>query len=411
MNKAKPLTIDKTVIWRAWLAVKANKGSAGVDGVTLEEFERLLGRNLYKLWNRMSSGSYMPPPIKRVEIPKADGRKRPLGIPTVGDRVAQMAVKMQLEPEWDKLFSRSSFGYRPGKSAHDAVEQAKANCWKYKRVIDLDIKGFFDNLDHTLLLKAVDHLNPAAWMRLYIERWLKAEVAYPDGHREHPTKGTPQGGVISPLLANLFLHYTHDKWLETHHPSNPFERYADDAVIHCRSEREAESLLEALRQRMQACGLELHPEKTRIVCCDTRKVIQEGKHYSFDFLGFCFRRRRARRREGGLLTGFLPAISKKAKKSVVREFRAWNLQRLSSMKVEAVARKINPQLRGWINYYGRFYPSEMNVLWRILDKRLVKWLRNHSKLLRWHKSKAAEVLMEWKQQRRGLFAHWSHSTS
>ncbi|MDL4454916.1 group II intron reverse transcriptase/maturase [Klebsiella michiganensis] len=406
LNKAKPYLIDKAIIWRAWLAVKANRGSAGADGMTIEAFEHNLARNLYKIWNRLSSGCYMPPPVKRVEIPKSDGKTRPLGLPTVSDRVAQMAVKMVLEPEWAPLFSDSSFGYRPGKSAHDAVAQAKANCWKYEWVIDLDIRGFFDNLDHALLLKAVDHLHPAPWVRLCIVRWLKAEIIFPDGHRHLPEKGTPQGGVISPLLSNLFLHYVQDKWLEKHYPNNPWERYADDSIIHCQSRWEARLLLSQLRERMKSCGLELHPEKTRIVNCHPLTRRKSDGHYSFDFLGFTFRRRAARKIAGGLFTGFLPAISNKAQKAIVRTFRAWNIQRLTSLSAEEIAEIINPQLRGWINYYGKFYPSEMNRLWRILDWRLVKWVRCRYKQYRWHQSRASEVLERIRQRNKTLFAHW-----
>ncbi|MCB5163181.1 group II intron reverse transcriptase/maturase [Marinomonas algarum] len=406
MNKAKPFNIDKKLIWQAWLAVKANQGSAGIDGVTLSDFERNLPKNLYKIWNRMSSGCYMPPPVKRVEIPKSDGKTRPLGIPTISDRVAQMTVKMQLEPVWDCLFSPSSFGYRRGKSAHDAVTQARNNCWKYNWVIDLDIKGFFDNIDHQLMLKAVDHLNPPDWARLCIERWLRADIILTDGSKLSGDKGTPQGGVISPLLANLFLHYVQDKWLAREYPNLPFERYADDTVIHCRSKREAEELLLKLKQRMLDCGLELHPVKTRIVCCDTKTRRDQNQHYEFDFLGFTFRRRGARGKGGGLFTGFLPAISKKAKKSIVRSFRDWNLQRCTSLNIDQIAKKINPQLRGWINYYGKFYPSEMTILWRILNERLVRWFRNRSKRYRWHKTKAAKALEQFKQRHSYLFAHW-----
>lgn len=406
MNKAKPFNIDKRLVWRAWKAVKANRGSAGIDGETLSDFERDLSKNLYRIWNRLSSGSYMPPPVKRVEIPKPDGKMRPLGIPTVSDRVAQMTVKMLLEPIWDSVFSPSSFGYRPEKSAHDAVAQARVNCWKYRWVIDLDIKGFFDNIDHHLMLKAVDHLKPPAWAKLCIKRWLEADVILPDGSRQSGEKGTPQGGVISPLLANLFLHYAHDKWLVREYPHLPFERYADDAVIHCRSSSEAATLLIKLRQRMEACGLTLHPEKTRIVCCDPKPRRRSNLHYEFDFLGFTFRRRRARDKGGRLFTGFLPAMSKKAGKLIVRTFRSWNLQRRTRMTIDQIARLINPQLRGWINYYGKFYASEMNRLWRILDKRLVRWLRSRSKRYRWHKTKAAKALEQLRQNHSTLFAHW-----
>jgi group II intron reverse transcriptase/maturase len=267
LNQAKPFSITKRQVWEAYKRVKANRGGAGVDGQTLLEFEEDLENNLYKLWNRLSSGSYQPPPVKRVEIPKADGGIRPLGIPTVADRIAQMVVKQVLEPALEKQFHPDSYGYRPGKSAHQAIWRARKRCWDNDWVVDLDIKGFFDNLDQTLLMRAVRHHTQDNWVVLYIERWLKAPVQLPDGTRQERTKGTPQGGVISPLLANLYLHYAFDLWMQRSYPSIRFERYADDAVCHCRTQAEAEHLKEALKRRFAECGLELHPEKTRVIYC------------------------------------------------------------------------------------------------------------------------------------------------
>ena len=267
MNQAKSYRIEKGLIYEAYKRVKANKGSAGVDGQSLKDFDQDLENNLYKLWNRLSSGSYFPQAVKRVEIPKADGGLRPLGIPTVADRIAQMAVKLQIEPELERHFHPDSYGYRPGKSAHQALARVKKRCWGRAWVLDMDIKGFFDVIDHSLLMRAVEKHVKTPWHRLYIRRWLQAPVQYDDGTLEQRNRGTPQGGVISPLLANLFLHYAFDRWVEGHWPGIQFERYADDIVCHCRTESEARKLLLVLRQRFKACGLELHPAKTRIVYC------------------------------------------------------------------------------------------------------------------------------------------------
>lgn len=406
MNRAKPFNIPKTLVWKAWLAVKSNKGSGGVDGETIESFEGNVKRNLYKIWNRMSSGSYMPPAIKRVEIPKLDGSTRPLGIPTIGDRVAQTVVKMLLEPELEKEFHPSSFGYRPGKSAHEAIAQAREKCFKNKWVIDLDIKGFFDNMNHELLLKALDHVTENTWIRLYVRRWLLAEIVLPDGQQLKPTQGSPQGGVISPLLANLFLHYVHDKWMEKNFPIISFERYADDIVVHCRSKIQAEKILSSMRERFSACELEMHPEKTKIVCCEMKGRRNPAYIYQFDFLGFTFRRCGAKDKNGEIFTGFLPAISKKARKSIVSEIRRWNLHRWTGATPEEMAEKINPKVRGWLNYYGKFYKSAMHFLWEVLDHRLMRWFRSQYKSCKRSKKRAGDALRRLQAESPQLFAHW-----
>jgi RNA-directed DNA polymerase len=325
MNKTKPYAISKKVVYEAFLRVKANKGSAGIDEESIEEFELNLKDNLYKLWNRMSSGSYFPPAVKAVDIPKKAGGTRTLGIPTVTDRIAQMVVKLYFEPSVEPYFHEDSYGYRPRKSAIQALEITRKRCWKYNWVLEFDIKGLFDNIDHVLLMKAVEKHTNIKWVKIYIERWLKAPFQTKEGVKER-TSGTPQGGVISPVLANLFLHYTFDKWMTIKHPNNPFARYADDAVIHCNSEAEAVRLLESLNNRMNECKLELHPTKTRIVYCKDGDRKENHENISFDFLGYTFRPRRSKNRWGKHFVNFTPAISNKSKKSIRQEVRDWRLQ-------------------------------------------------------------------------------------
>ena len=359
MNTAKPFPIIKRQVWEAYKRVKANQGGAGVDGQTIQAFDEDLENNLYKLWNRLASGSYQPPPVKRVEIPKADGGIRPLGIPTVADRIAQMVVKQVLEPELEKHFHPDSYGYRPGKSAHQAIGQARRRCWDNDWVVDLDIKGFFDNLDQALLMRAVRHHTQDNWVVLYIERWLKAPVQMPDGTRQERNKGTPQGGVISPLLANLYLHYAFDLWMQRTYQSISFERYADDAVCHCRTQAEAEHLKDALERRFADCGLELHPEKTRIIYCKDDDRRGGYPNIGFDFLGYSFRPRRSKNRWGKYFINFSPAISSKAAKAIRQEVRSWNLPLRSDKALDVLARMFNAKIGGWINDYGVYYKSAL----------------------------------------------------
>lgn len=406
LEQAKPFSITKRQVWEAYKRVKAHQGAAGVDNQTIAAFEENLSGNLYKLWNRLASGSYFPSPVRRVEIPKGDGRMRPLGIPTVSDRVAQTVVKDYLEPELEKHFHPDSYGYRPGKSALDAVGMARKRCWKNDWVLDFDIKGFFDNIDHELMMRAVRAHTEEKWVILYIERWLKAPIEKQDGTYEFPQKGTPQGGVISPLLANLFLHYAFDKWMERTYPNIPFERYADDAVCHCQSEAQSEELKQALAARMKEVGLELHPEKTKTVYCQDEDRSQDYPQNSFDFLGYTFRPRRAKNRWGKHFINFTPALSNKAAKAIRRTSRQWNWPLRSDKRLEDLARMFNPVVQGWINYYGRYYKSALLPTLKCLERRLVMWATRKYKRLRHHRRRAAQWLRRIARKQPTLFAHW-----
>lgn len=406
MNQAKPFPISKRQVWEAYQRVKANRGGAGVDDQTLEEFDRNLVNNLYKLWNRLASGSYLPPPVKRVEIPKANGGTRPLGIPTVADRIAQTVVKQALEPELEKHFHPDSFGYRPGKSAHQAIGAARRRCWRYDWVVEFDIKGYFDNIDHDLLMRAVRGHTRDKWVLLYIERWLTAPVQLQDGSEQRRDKGTPQGGVVSPLLANLFLHYTFDKWMGRQYPHIPFERYADDGVAHCRSLKQAEMLKTALQARFAQCGLELHPLKTRIIYCKDDDRTAYYPDTAFDFLGYTFRPRRSKNRRGKAFINFSPAISNKAAKAIRQEVRGWKLHLRSDKTLEDLGRMFNAVIRGWVGYYSAFYKSALYPTLRHLDRKLVLWATRKFKRMRGHRRRATHWLEGVAHRQTGLFAHW-----
>lgn len=406
MDKTKPFDISKHVVWEAYLRVKANKGAAGIDEQSISDFEVELKNNLYKIWNRMSSGSYFPPPVRTVSIPKSGGGLRKLGIPTVGDRIAQMVVKLYLEPEVEGHFHPDSYGYRPGKSALDAVGQARERCWKYDYVIDLDIKGFFDNLEHSLVMRAVKKHTNSEWILLYIERWLKAPIQLEDGTTVERDRGTPQGSVISPLLANLFMHHAFDRWMRENHPYAPFERYADDAVVHCKSEQQAKYVLTAIAKRLGQCKLELHPEKTRIIYCKDGKRKGSSEHERFDFLGFTFRPRLSKDKKGRYFVNFSPAISAKAGKNISGTIRSWRLHLRSDRTLEELAAMVNPRVQGWINYYGSYYRSAIHQHLRQLEAYLVRWAIRKYKRFKRHKSWASAWLGRIAKQVPGLFAHW-----
>lgn len=406
MDKAKPFNISKRVVWEAYKRVKTNKGVAGVDGESIAEFEKDLQNNLYKLWNRMSSGSYFPPPVRAVEISKDDGRKRPLGIPTVSDRIAQTVVKAYFETEVESCFHQDSFGYRPGKSAIEAVGVARQRCWWYDWVIDLDIKGFFDNLDHELLMRAVRKHTDWKWIILYIERWLKASVQLKDGSLIEREKGTPQGGVISPLLANLFLHYAFDEWMRRKYPSISFERYADDIIVHCGSERQAKWIKSEIEKRLLGCKLELHPEKTKVVYC--KDSSRRGKYLNdkFDFLGYTFRPRLSKSRKGDFFVSFSPAVSVKAAKKMRRVMRSWRVHLRSDKSIEELSQFCNPVLRGWMNYYGRYRGSELSQTFRMFNRILIRWAMRKYRKLKRLVNKTICWLGRISINQRWLFVHW-----
>ena len=349
MDSAKPFCTAKRDVWEAYKQVKANRGAAGVDGQSIDDFDRNLSRNLYRIWNRMCSGSYFPPPVRRVDIPKGDsGGTRPLGIPTVSDRIAQMVVKRYLESILEPVFHKDSSGYRPGKSAHDALDVVRRRCWDHDWVLDLDIKSFFDEIDWSLLMRAVRRHTDCKWVLLYLERWLRAPVSMPDGTLVERKRGTPQGAVVSPVLANLFLHYAFDCWMKREHPDTQFERYADDAICHCQSEARALELRLVLEKRFAECGLQLHPQKTKVVYCKDANRPGECSERSFDFLGYTFRPRMAMNRHGKRFVAFIPAVSKKVGNRMQKSVRRWRLHRRTDLELEEIAHWVRPVLTGWV---------------------------------------------------------------
>ena len=403
----KPFDIEKMQVYEAYRAVKSNGGAAGVDGQTIEQFEADLKGNLYKIWNRMSSGSYFPPPVYAVSIPKKTGGQRILGVPTVADRVAQMVVKRVIEPTLDAVFLADSYGYRPGKSALDAVGVTRERCWKYDWVLEFDIKGLFDNIDHTLLMRAVRKHITCSWALLYIERWLKAPMVDEAGAKIERTRGTPQGGVVSPILSNTFLHYAFDLWMTRTHPDLLWCRYADDGLVHCRSEQEAKALKAELQVRLAACGLELHPTKTMIVYCKDGKRKATYPNVQFDFLGYCFRPRLVRRhRDNTLFCGFNPAVSVSALKAMRLAIRELDLRRRTQLSLADIARQTNPLLRGWIAYYGRYAPSALAPLLRYVNLTLLAWAMRKFKRFKAHKIRAGKFLQRLAADKPDLFAHW-----
>jgi group II intron reverse transcriptase/maturase len=406
-SNGKPFAISKRLVWEAWRRVRANDGAEGVDEESIQAFEANLRGNLFKVWNRMSSGSYMPPPVRAVEIPKKSGGSRMLGVPTVADRVAQTVARLYLEPEVEPMFHPDSYGYRPGRSAHDALRVCRQRCWKYNWVIDLDLRAFFDSLDHSLVLKAVAHHTNLRWLLLYVERWLKAPQQRRDGTLHARDRGSPQGSAISPVLANLFLHYALDMWLVREFPAVPFERYADDAILHCKTQQQAQVVLDAIVERLAQVGLELNLDKTRIVYCKDSNRIGSHEHEQFTFLGYTFRPRRARSRSGEFFVSFCPAVADNAAKAIRRRIKRWRLHLWSGQSLADIARAINPVVRGWINYYGRFYRTRLVQTLRRIDEYLVRWAMRKYKRLRKHPTRTWGLLAKISKREPELFAHWT----
>ena len=404
--KPKPFDISKRLVWEAYRKVAANKGAAGVDGQSIAKFEQDLQGNLFKLWNRLSSGSYFPPPVRAVEIPKKAGGIRMLGVPTVADRIAQTVVCMVLEPEAEQVFHPDSYGYRPGRSALQAVATARQRCWENDWVIDMDIRAFFDTVPWDLVLRAVRRHTRQAWILLYVRRWLEAPLQRPDGTVVSRTMGTPQGSALSPLLANLFMHYAFDAWMARTHPAVTFERYCDDVVVHCRSKAQALVVWNAIASRLAECGLELHPVKTRLVYCKDSSRSGSFEHEQFTFLGYTFRPRLAKSRTGRFFVSFSPAVSREALVRIRRTIRSWRIHRRSDMTFAEIVARINTYVTGWIAYYGRFYKSVLYAAFRGLNVYLTRWAMRKYKSLKHSRKKAWAWLEHVEQRAPGMFAHW-----
>lgn len=407
MNKTKSFDIPKQLIWKAYKQVSKNKGAAGVDEVSITKFEENLKDNLYKLWNRMSSGSYFPEPVKAVTIPKDTGGQRTLCVPSVSDRIAQAAATMYLEPLVEPKFHEDSYGYRPNKSALDAVYTARKRCWKNDWTVDLDISGFFDNLDHDLALQAIKKHTDCKWIILYVERWMKAPIQQADGSKVVRDKGVPQGGSVSPIISNIFMHHVFDIWMKKNYPTVPFERYVDDAIVHCRTKRQAEFMKVMIEERLAKCKLRLHPEKTQIVYCKDGDRRDEFPTQNFDFLGYTFRARGAKNKKGNCYVSFLPAISNKAKKKIKKTIKSWRIHRITWTTLEEISKKIDPIVRGWFQYYGRFYKSEMYTSLRNIERYLIRWVRTKYKKLRDHGRLAKQFLGKVRKRSPNIFYHWT----
>ncbi len=406
-----PITIEQ--VWEAFKLVRRKGEAPGVDGITIDTIAVNQEKHLYPVWNRLSSGSYFPDAVKRQEIPKGDGKTRILGIPTIKDRVAQMVITKELEEIVEPRFSNSSYGYRPKRNAHQAIEEARKNCWQYAWVIDMDIKGFFDNIDHGLMIRALRYFIDEKHIILYAKRWMKAPIKLKDGTLiQNTEKGTPQGGVISPILANIFLHVVFDRWVEINFPDCPFERYADDIIVHVKNEPYARKVLKAARERFEECKLELHPEKTKLVYCNRkgRRKKSKVKLQQFDFLGFTFRPRTLMTKDGELMFGFSPSISRKSTKRIIAECRKLRFHRWTHMDIHQLSRVLSAKIRAWVYYYGKFHLSGLKTAFLHLNRRLAKWVFNKYK--RFKRRKTVYYAKLWLRQTaknfQYLFPHWKY---
>jgi RNA-directed DNA polymerase len=409
-TRSKPIPITKDMVRAAYCKVRANKGSAGIDEVSLKRFDENLSKNLYKLWNRMSSGSYFPMAVKEVILPKSNGGERKLGIPSIIDRIAQEVVKAYLEPRLEAVFLAQSYGYRPRKSAHQALEEVRTNVRQYAWVIDMDIKSYFDEINHELLMKALEKHVPENWVKLYIKRWLEAPVQGAEGLIQKQGTGTPQGGVISPLLANLFLHYVLDKWLEKTFLTVKFVRYADDLVVHCKSENQSHYVLEGIRRRLKECYLQLSEEKTKITYCkDYRRKEGHGYAKSFDFLGHTFKpMSKKSNRDTGVFLGFDCEMSMKSRSRILGKWRQMDIQNQSTKTLLDIAQMLNMQTRGIMNYFGKMGTRILERVFRHLDYRIAKWVKNKFKNLGSYQ-KAFDWMRAIRLSNPSIFVHWSIS--
>jgi RNA-directed DNA polymerase len=405
MKEGKPFEISKHQVFEAYKRVKANQGAPGIDGMDFTAFEKNLKNNLYKIWNRMSSGSYSPNAVKGVEIPKKNGKMRLLGIPTITDRVAQMVVRMNFEPLVEPIFCEDSYGYRPNRSATDAVGVTRQRCWKMPWLIEFDIVGLFDNIDHELMMKAVRKHTEKKWIILYIQRFLSAPILMPNGTLQERKSGTPQGGVISPVLANLYLHYAFDLWMGRNKPRNPWARFADDGVIHCWKKAEAEKLLNELKSRMKTCGLEIHPDKTRIVYCKSDRYQGSHEYVDFTFLGYTFCNRYIKNSQGEFFNGFSPAVSKNAGQVLrdrIRDIRTRN----KSVSIEELAKLVNPVIRGWFNYFSKFAAGSAKRILTYVNLTIARWTKSKYKSMKGSTLKAMRFLKRIAKSNPNLFYHW-----
>ncbi len=378
--------------------MKANKGAGGIDEISLHDFDEDMKGNLYKIWNRMSSGTYFPMPLKEIPIPKKGGDTRVLKIPTIADRIAQTVVKQRIESKLEEHFLNDSYGYRLNKSAHDAIEVTRQRCWKYDWVLEFDIVGLFDNISHELLMKAVNKHVKEKWQVMYIERWLKSTD-------KNAIKGVPQGGVISPLLANLFMHYAFDVWVSREFENMAWCRYADDGIIHCKTEKQANFVKQKLSKRMNECGLELHGKKTRIIYCKDSNRRKTYDSCSFVFLGYEFRQRKAKGR-GEEFSSFLPAISREAKSDIRKTIKGWRLLWMTNKTLNEIAEIYNPVIQGWINYYGKYGKRELANVLAHVNFHLCQWLRRKYKKFKGKKLRTKMMMERIARENPELFAHW-----
>lgn len=410
-TKSKTVPITKEMVWEAYKKVRSNHGAGGVDKESLEQYATKRSTNLYKLWNRLASGSYFPQPVREVKIPKQDGGERKLGIPTVNDRIAQEVIRAYIEPRLEAIFVEDSYGYRPQKSAIEAVKAVRSNVYKYAWVVDMDIASFFDEVSHELLMRALEVRVSESWVKMYIGRWLETPIQTQEGTLiQKEGRGTPQGGVISPLLSNLFLHYVLDKWLEKYHPKVRMVRYADDVIIHCNTEEEALQTLQAIRARLEECQLRLNEQKTRIVYCkQVRRMDRNNYSKKFDFLGFTFKPKMIKdKQKGRMFLGISCGISMQAQKRIVGNWKKMKIHRQTTKTITEIAEKLNPQLRGIIQYYGKISVYTLGSLMWNLEQRLRRWAQRKYKNLRKSYKKGNDWMVKTKQSYQNLFYHWAY---